>query len=580
MHFSVHPLKKNITHSSLKDIFIIGFLSFIVFFFIFVNSDDSQISPLGSLKIFLLIFLSVFGIWLILLAKDYPFLSSLMSARIILSPILILALTFPYSYFYKQLDASQQLISLLVILLGVVGMFSLLYDRQKVLSPHILLFFSITIYCAFFSTVDVLHYLNYQSGNTPDIGLYNQIQWNNIHGHFLESSTSGSNFVTHNSPFLFFLTPLYALYPSPQTLLILKTCFIGFSAFPFFLVAKHFLNEKAALLFSISYLFFPFIVGQNFNAPHEMVFLPPFLLFCFYFFLKSKFREFILFLLISLSVKEHLAIISVMLGLYALVLRRQKEWILTPIILGIFWAFFSLWIMSHFQMIYNVDPAPAWLIVEIKRNFTHADTSILNNIILGLKETNLGQWNKFCLVYLLLSPLIVFLPFGSVIFLIGLPELLINLLASRPLIYPTWHYNIIISCFLIIACAATVSKLSLNLLNKFKLPLHKIQTTLSWFLLVCTVSHFFLWSDYLSLKENKIYTKTLNEAALLIPKEASVSIPKYLAGYFSSRRDYFLLSDPRKGEYMILDTNEATQDDRYTEIFNRNSIRVYKQIHP
>lgn len=577
-------IKNNFHKTTLKDIFFLGILCFILFAFLLINSDTQNIAfsnPITCIYTFVCICILILAGWLILLTKSNDPKTSLKLARISLIPILILTLLFPYPFFYHQLTHWQQIISLGLITLSVILFHQTLTktNYQMYTSPQLFIIL-LALYSVFFSIVSILHHQNYQNTNPPDMGLYSQIQWNNIHGRFFQSSTSGSNFTTHNSPFLILLAPFYAIYPHPESLIVLKSVLLAFSAFPFYLISKHYLNERSARILSIAYLFFPFIVGQNFNAPHEICFLPTFILFCFYFFIKNKFKQFLFFLLISLSIKEHVAMIPVMFGLYAMVLKKEKQWILTPIILGVFWAVFSIWLMSYFQKIYHVDPAPMWLIEEIKRNFSRSDHSILTNLIEGIKNSNLGQLNNFNLVYLLFSPLAVILPFNSLIWLIGSPELFINLLATHPLTYPTWHYNIVSSCFLLIACAASIRKISIKLYPKIDIPLDKTQEILSLFLLFCILSHFFLWSDYIYIKENSLYTTTMNEAVSLIPREASVSLPKNLAAYFSDRKDYFLLNDSRKGQYLI--TDSTVSDDistQYTKIFQSNNIRVYKQIY-
>ena len=586
MFLSIQNYKKNIQSTLLKDALYLCFLSFLVLAFLIINSDTSNTFFLNSFNCILLLFfinIAVYETWLKLLSNIKSPQPAFRIARISLTPILILLLLLPYHYFYNQMDNWQQLTCLSSICLGIRMLYKILTEAQpKLISSYKLLFIASSLYAIFFSVLSVTRYLNYQSVNTQDIGLYNQIQWNNLHGHFFESSTSGSNFVTHNSPFLILLTPFYAICPYPQGLLALKTFFLAFSSFPFFLITRHFLDERPALLLSLGYLFFPFIVGQNFSAPHEIIFLPPILLFCFYFFIKNKFKEFLIFLLLSLSIKEHLALVSIMFGFYALLLKKRKRWIYVPIVLGIAWALLSIWIMHYAQKIYSVDPAPAWLIEEIKRNFVHSNASVLINLINGFKSTNLGQWHNFYFIYLILSPLIIVFPFFSIIWLLGLPELLINLLAAHPLTYPTWHYSIVISCFLLISCAATIKKLSTKLHQKSAIfPLYKIQMLLACFLLICILSHFFLWSDNLIIKDNPLYTQTMNEVVLLIPPAASVSLPKNLAGYFSNRRNYFLLGDSRKGEYLIIDNAEDdSHPNQFKEIFNRNGIKVYKQIQP
>jgi uncharacterized membrane protein len=444
----------------------------------------------------------------------------------------------------------------------------------------------LTAYALYFGVKAVLIHQHYQNGSSFDVAIYSQIQWNNIHGHFFQTSISGSNFVTHNSPFLLLLSPFYLIYPHPETLIVLKTLFLTLSAIPLYLILKEYLNKESFLPLIVGFLFFPFIVGQHFDAPHETCYLPPLLLFTFYFYIKKKFKYFLIFLLLCLSVKEHMAAIAVMFGLYSIYLKRDKHWIMTPFILGIAWGFFSMWVIYHFQKIYNFDPAPAWLIDNIKRRFLRTGNPIWQNLIWGLHTSNIGHWSNFRPIYLIVSPLAIIIPFFSSIWLLGIPELSINLLATIPLTYPTWHYTIVVSVFMYIASAVSIQKLSSNtFLCRSGIPPNKIQELLSWFLCICILSHFFLWFDNTQIKLNPNYVKTMGEALQTVPLNATVSLDKYLSGYVSDRKDYYLLEDKRKGEYIVLDKNEnlglslkSDQMSHYNKIFDQEGIKVYKKI--
>ena len=568
-------IKKNLADASLKDFFFLIFISCIILFFLAVNSESYAISYSTGLAVSFLVLSIVFFTWVFLLSGTGPPTVALRSARISLLPFLILLLLIPYKFFYAQLEGLQPLGCLGIIFAGVIIFNAILKrDTHKQVSPALAISILAAVYAVYFGCISVLRHLNYQDASSFDVAISSQIQWNNIHGHFFHSSCSGSNFVTHNSPFLILLSPFYAIYPHPETLLILKTLFLAFSAIPFYLILKRYVDERSIFPLTLGYLFFPFIVGQNFNAPHEICFLPPFLLFSFYFYLKNRFKSFLVFLLLSLSVKEHLALVSIMYGVYSLYLKKEKHWVIVPLLLGVFWAIFSMWIICHFQKIYHVDPYPAWLIDNIKRRFLRPDHPVWSNVIWGLQTSNLGHWCNFRPVYLLLSPVGIVLPFFCSVWVLGIPELVINSLANLPLSYPTWHYYIVASIFLLVACAGAIKKI----------PSIKGQELLSWLVCICILSHFFLWWDYTNIKSDPRYVKTMNAAIQLVPQGSSVSLTKHLVAYVSDKKDYFLCEDKRKGEYIVLDKNEnmgdcfndSKQAEHYAQIFYKDGIRVYK----
>jgi len=499
-------------------------------------------------------------------------------------------LLLPFNYFYPLPGGIKPVGCLTVIFSGIFIFCvklkkGILEDGERSLSKKGL-FILVASYAVIFGSIAALRHLNYQNTSSFDVALYNQIQWNNIHGRFFQSSISGSNFVTHNSPFLILLSPFYAVYPHPITLIALKSLFLALSAIPFYLILGRIVHRGAVLPLMLGYLFYPFIVGQNFNAPHEVCFLPPFLLFSFYFFLTGRFKNFIIFLLFSLSIKEHIALIAVMYGIYACFLKREKKWIVTPILLGVLWGIFSIWIIYYFQKLYNVDPYPAWLIENIKDRFIRPETDVLSGIWWGLKTSNLRNSNSLCSIYSLFSPVGVILPFFSLVMFLGMPELMINLVASIPLIYPEWHYNIVVACFILIGCVMTIKRLSEKIFKwKEAIKPYQTQVLLAWFLCFCVMSHFFFWWDYTVIRQKPRYVQTMNAAIRLIPDKASVSAPKRLVAYVSNRRDYFLMEDKRKGDYIVTDDSrgikghfsDKKQADRYITVFEKEGIFVYKK---
>ncbi|MBI3616835.1 MAG: DUF2079 domain-containing protein [Candidatus Omnitrophica bacterium] len=578
---------------SLKSCLYLISLGCIVVFYVAIGFEGTQFlfaTPARCLATFLAGFALVFLVWWGLVFFGRNSTRAVTAANISLSPVLILGLLIPYNYFYSALDAARQINSIIIVVFGVV-LFAYLCKNNFEEKPHkigapasiaVIVFVAVAV----FGTVSVLRHLNFQNTSSFDVALYNQIQWNNIHGRFYQSSISGSNFVTHNSPFLILLAPFYAIYPHPGTLIFLKAIFLSVSIIPFYLILKRMVASSAVFPLTLCYVFFPFIVGQYFNAPHEICFLPPFLLFSFYFFLTKNFKWFLIFLGISLTVKEHLALVAVMYGVYALILHRDRRWVIVPVLLGVAWSAFSIRIIYFFQKIYAVDPYPAWLIENIKQRFLRAEHPVPTNVLWGLKTSVMGSAHLLVYVYVLFAPVALVFAFFSPVILLGLPELCINLLATVCLIYPTWHYNIIVSVFILIAAAESLVKFAAKpFAQKTAISFSKKQELLAWFLCLCVLCHSFLWWNLLFIRKDPSYKAAMRRALRMIPPEASVSAPKRLVAYVSTRDEYFLLEDRRKGAYIIMDHDERVISPLegiggavyYDETFHQDGIRVYKR---
>jgi uncharacterized membrane protein len=191
--------------------------------------------------------------------------------------------------------------------------------------PDIAVIASMIAYSAIFSYLSILKNSAYQS-YAWDLGIFNQALWTTTHnGRFFFTTVeqyivpSGSFFGTHFSPVLFLVLPIYALFPSPNTLLVIQSCVLALAAFPIYLSARRELkNANLAAIVSCSYLAYPFVQGINWFDFHVEAFLPLFFGFSFYYLRMENWKRFILFILLSLAVIEQTAVVVAFIGIYLL----------------------------------------------------------------------------------------------------------------------------------------------------------------------------------------------------------------------------------------------------------------------
>ena len=588
VRFNTFPKKLFLKGSSFQLLFV-GILSFLLSYYVVLSLGgtlDFSSSYRNILFLWLFLLLFLLTTWLLtafILFKKYPE-KFLPLSCLALSPWLILGLLLPYYYIPASHIQPHPLFPLLLITLCQIILLRVLQEDSgeplALRPPHrpVFLIVFVILYALGFSAIVITQYHSFQNFNSQDLGLYNQIMWNNLRGHFFESSASGSNFVTHNSPFWLLLTPFYAVWPSPEMLLFLKSAFLAFSAFPLYLIAKKILEKNAALILTCGFMFYPFFAAQNLAAPHEVCFLPFFLLFAFYFFQQEQFGKFMLFLLLSLFVKEHIALVAIAFGVYAFFQKRKSFWVAAPIVLGVAWGIFSLWIMHHFQQIYHIDKDPAWLIENIKNRFLRLQNNTWTVSPEGWKTANLTHWFNLTFVYQLVSPLAIFLPFLSPLFLLGMPELIINLLSDRLIFFPMAHYHLVVSCFLFVSTIASFQKLSDWLPKNLKISRYAFQKILCTLTFFSIISHYILWVEEVKIIKNPLYVQTMKEALRIIPRNVSVSVPEQILCHVSSRPDYFNLADKRFGEY-ILTTHHYidTEENALKEILNKDYRRVFSK---
>ena len=163
------------------------------------------------------------------------------------------------------------------------------------------------------TTLLILRHYYYGSVLGEDTGYYNQIFWSTLHGGFFKGSITQARyfdppvhteFAVHNSPILFLIWPIYWLFPSFYTLLVLRNVALAISAIPLYLIAREKINGRVGVVIAITYYLCPNILQQSLNGFYPLHFAALFIPFAFYFFLKEQFGLFITFLLLSLSVEK------------------------------------------------------------------------------------------------------------------------------------------------------------------------------------------------------------------------------------------------------------------------------------
>lgn len=197
-----------------------------------------------------------------------------------------------------------------------------------------------------------LCFLKFHSFNYLDWDLASDaiVLWNSAHGKllyypFLEQIIFGA----HLYLIIFLILPVYAIFQSPLTPLFLQSIFLGLAAWPLYLLARRRLNQTFSLAVAVAYLLYPSVGYMNLFETHFDIYEIFFLFFALYYFEKVNFRRFIVFVILAISCKENASLAVAMLGIYALIRRRSKQWVLIPLLAGASWFLLSVKvIIPHF----------------------------------------------------------------------------------------------------------------------------------------------------------------------------------------------------------------------------------------
>lgn len=446
-----------------------------------------------------------------------------------------------------------------------------------------------------------------------DLGFNDQALYNSLHGRFLETtlrSPQGSSlFAAHFVPIMLLVLPIYALFPHTYFLFFLQALAAGLGALAVFLIARERLEgELAATCLALAYLLHPSLQGATLNlfdlGFHAGNFLPPLLLFAFYFLIKERYRYFTCFFLLALMVQETYAVSLAALGLYILFADANKRRLgATITCVSFFWFLMATQVIipyfrasSGFQFRGQMEPVGGELLSALLGLFRQPPSFYLEML------RHAGYY-----LFYLLAPL-SFLPLAHIpSFLTLLPYLSVNLMAlttnySYPLRPTSWHVTPIIPLLFISAVLGgeRLSRWAKGIDLKGRL-------LRAWPLLVLATSALACyWSGPLPFsrsvdpdryKVDEIAAKGVAEVKALIPLEASLFAERHVGSNFTQRpiifmprgrywkgADYVLLNfNPRFGyvsEQSIRLLPVLEKSPSHELIYAENNLRLFRHRPP
>lgn len=205
------------------------------------------------------------------------------------------------------------------------------------------LFFSCSCWI---SSYCIRNFLSFLPG---DSGVVNQSIWNALHGRMWDPQTlydgGHSLFCYHFFPSLLLLLPVYALAPKASTIFLLKNAIVIGSAIPVYLLVRHLLsNSVTRLLICGTYLLTPFVSSLCHSELNLMIFAVCPLVACYYFYVVSKFRAFLVCALIAMFTTENFPLVFMVWGLVGLIDRRDRRWTFGIIAIAVICFISALWI--------------------------------------------------------------------------------------------------------------------------------------------------------------------------------------------------------------------------------------------
>lgn len=190
----------------------------------------------------------------------------------------------------------------------------------------------IMAYIFLFSTLAILRYLTFHTGyydlrTAWDLGQYGQLVWNSLNGRLMQgtfvhdtATFLGKSF----TPILLGLVPLYTLWQTPIVLLVVQVVALGLGGLPIYWFARQRLGGVFALIVAAAYYLYPGLEHIGLTEFHEIALAIPLLSFATLFLLRQHNKGFLVCLVLALLVKEEIALIGIMFGVYIFLFQRRR----------------------------------------------------------------------------------------------------------------------------------------------------------------------------------------------------------------------------------------------------------------
>jgi len=374
---------------------------------------------------------------------------------------------------------------------------------------------------------------------TFDLGIFDQAVWLISQGKTPFVTARGIHILgDHFSVILYLLAPIYALIPSPKTLLFLQTLAVTLGAIPAYALARKRLgSELHGLLFGIVYLLYPAHQWGITYEFHPDMFATPLLFAALYALEAKRWRLYAVALLLTALIKESAGLTVVLVGIWACFHQRKVG--IQTIVFGVVMLAVAMLTVRHFN---DGQPSPYF---DIFRHYGSSPGDIIGNFLrrpLPFLAEVFQLGNLFYLGLMLIS--LCFLPLlAPEILLLTLPLWLINFMAGRPGMHTfEEYYNSFITPFLFLGAIIGFQRLEkwswfTRWLVRLNLPL--------WALTGIAMSPFAQpIAELYTTRPPAEAVAECRAAVARIPRTASVAAQMALGAHLTQRTQLYTFPNP------------------------------------
>jgi uncharacterized membrane protein len=417
---------------------------------------------------------------------------------------------------------------------------------------------AIVIYTILFSLVEIRLYDSFKVF-TWDLGIFNQAFWNTLHGRFFFYTTefvytnTGCFLGTHFSPFLIVIVPLYGIYPTGETLLVISTIAVALGALVTYKIASFLLDdEKLATIIGVLYLLYPALQGITLSGFSPESFMGTFFLLIIYYLIRVDLKK--LALVVTLGLMTHEASIPVIafIAIYGLLYHKSiknKGFQLSLVILMVCipYFFFAKSMKLYFGWTGQTSLWREWALVGATST-SDLPLRIILNPIGAVNALFFDGATKLLYIVLIFLP-VLFVPLLSLRGLIpSIPYLFISLFSSYGLYYSlTGHYAAFVAPFVFIAFIEGIKKIREKSIKKISPPkLMKMALLTSLVILSSLLP--LTYSQFQVFKIDEEHNNIIRRYISYIPRDASILTQSNIFPHIANRPDAYTIPPPTWGD--------------------------------
>jgi len=435
-----------------------------------------------------------------------------------------------------------------------------------------------------------------------DLGNMVQVIDNTAHGRVLEMTGGDgrqiNRMAAHMDPVLALFALPWLLWPDPAMLLVAQAVLVGLAAWPVYRLGRRVFGDAApAALCALAALLYPPLQFAVLDEFHPVTLAIPLLLFAFVYLEEDRRWLALPFLILAALCKEEIPLVIAVMGLY-FALRKRKLWpLLVTAAAGLYFLLVAGVVMPHFA---------GGESNAILQRYAGGEES-LRGVAVGLLThpwrvaTTLLAPSGLAYLAKLLWPFGFTSLASPLTFLISLPELLVNLLSSKPQQQSiAYHYVAGEAPFVIAAMVLGLRRISGRLARgragardggrrRLQLALAGAVAAVA---LIATLTTGPLsgarpgWGLVLEAEHRAV----IAEALALVPDGARVSADNALGAHLSERErittfplvggaDYVVLdSRGRYGPWRARALEKLRKDADYELVFEREGVLVFKRV--